>query len=152
LAFPEIATFGPTLFQTLVSQGSLPSDSFGLYFGQNYSELHISGSNNKLYKGDFTYVDVTEVVRMCREVSLFGVNIHALQGYWQIKFEAFYLNRKKIAGTTEAVIDSGSTMIVGDTKTVQAFYDLIPGSASLNSGMYSSKEIGWFSLGHRKID
>jgi cathepsin D len=119
LAFPEIATFGPTLFQTLVSQGSLPSDSFALYFGQNYSELHISGSNNKLYKGDFTYVDVTEV------------------GYWQIKFEAFYLNRKKIAGTTEAVIDSGSTMIVGDTKTVQAFYDLIPGSASLNSGMYS---------------
>ena len=30
-------------------------------------------------------------------------------------------------------------MIVGDTKTVQALYDLIPGSASMDSGMYSSK-------------
>ncbi|KAN0133052.1 Aspartic peptidase domain containing protein [Lactarius tabidus] len=119
LAFPEIASYGPTFFQTLVSQGSLPSNSFGLYFGQTYSELHISGSNSKLYKGDFTYVDVTEV------------------GYWQTKFEAFHLNGKKIAGTTDVVIDSGSTMIVGDTKTVQALYDLIPGSAALNSGMYS---------------
>jgi hypothetical protein len=67
---------------------------------------------------------------------------HTLQGYWQTKFEAFHLNGKKIAGTTDVVIDSGSTMIVGDTKTVQALYDLIPGSAALNSGMYSSKEIG----------
>lgn len=140
MAFPEIASYGPTLFETLVSQGSLPSNSFGLYFGDSYSELHISGSNDKLYKGDFTYVDVTEVVQVCRDVPKFDVNNHTLQGFWQTKFEAFYLNGKKIAGTTDAVIDSGSTMIVGDTKTVQAFYHQIPGSAPLDSGMYSSKE------------
>lgn len=145
LAFPDIASYGPTLFQTLVSQGSLPCNSFGLYLGQNYSELHISGSNYKLYKGDFTYVDVTEEVQMCRELPRFGVNIRTLQGYWQTKFEALDFNGKKIAGTTDAVIDSGSTMIIGDTKTVQALYNLIPGSAPLDSGMYSRKEIGWFS-------
>lgn len=62
-----------------------------------------------------------------------------LQGYWQTKFEAFYVNEKKVAGHTDVVLDSGSTMIVGDTKTVHALYQLIPGSAPMNSGMYSSK-------------
>jgi len=120
LAFPSMSAYGDSpLFQTLVAQGSLPANSFGMYLSQNYSELYLAGRNNKLYKGDFTYVPVTH------------------EGYWQTQFEALYFHNKKIASISDAVIDSGTTMILGNRKAVQAFYHHIPGSAPLKSGLYS---------------
>jgi hypothetical protein len=149
LAFPSLSSYGATpLLNTLVAEGVLPTNSFGLC----PSELYIGGTNSKFYKGGFTYVPVIKEVRLCiLEVPRFGVNDHTFQAFWQINIDAFYLNGHKLAGTTEAIIDSGTATIVGDSKTVKAFYDKIPGSYLIVSGQYSyysSTEIGRLSVAH----
>ncbi len=73
--------FGPSQAGTTLAQGALPTKSFRMYLAQNYSELYLGGTNNKLHKGNFTYLPLTHKVRSCREVSQFGVNIYTLQGY-----------------------------------------------------------------------
>ncbi|KAI9438026.1 acid protease [Lactarius indigo] len=116
LGFPSLSAFGATpLFHTLVAQGILPTDSFGLC----PSELFIGGTNSSLYKGNFTYVPVTK------------------EGYWQTNIDGIYVGGQKIAGTTDTIIDSGTAMILGDSKTVKAFYAQIPGSYLIGDGYYS---------------
>jgi len=90
-----------------------------MYLAQNYSELYLGGTNNKLHNGDFTYVPLIHEVRLCREVSRFGVNIYTLQGYWQTNVDALYVNGQQIASTTDSIIDSGTNMILGDSQTVR---------------------------------
>lgn len=76
------------------------------------------------------------------------------QGYWQTKFEALYLNGTKIANATEAIIDCGTSMILGHKKAVQAFYNQIPRSfpLELEPGFYSCAEIPFFWVTKRPID
>lgn len=112
MGFPSISGYGSTpVFDTLVAQGVLPSN----YFGLCPTELYIGGTNSQLYQGKFTYVPVTQEVRLCKEVFRLG----------------------KIASTIDTIIDSGTSMILGDNQTVQAFYDQIPGSRLVGSGYYS---------------
>ncbi|KAH9054927.1 acid protease [Lactarius vividus] len=115
LAFPSVSNFGAIpVFQTLIAQGSFTTNSFGVCLTHTYSELYLGGTNNKLYKGDFTYVQLTN------------------EGYWQTNIDALYVNGQKIAGVTDSVIDTGTSLIIGDSKTVKALYDHIPGSAPAN--------------------
>jgi hypothetical protein len=74
------------------------------------------------------------------------------QGYWQTNIDALYLNGQKIASTIDTIIDSGTSMILGDNQTVQAFYDQIPGSRLVGSGYYSSTEDFVLSHTERSID
>ena len=106
--------------------------------------MYIGGTNSQLYQGDFTYVPVTQEVRLCQECLRFSVNNHIFQGYWQINIDGLYLSGQRIASAIDAIVDSGTSMILGDTTTVQAFYDQIPGSYLIGSGYYSSKDIGLF--------
>jgi hypothetical protein len=153
LAFPNVAIFSASpFFQTLATQGALPTNSFGMYLAQNDSELYLGGTNDRLHKGNFTYAPLTQVVRLCRVDPRFDDNNHALQGYWETNFDALYLNGRKISGVRDAVIDSGTTQIVGDRETVQTFYDRIPGSADIGSGVYSGTYIRQLSLGHRETN
>ncbi|KAH8988005.1 acid protease [Lactarius hatsudake] len=116
LGFPSLSGYGAMpLFHSLVAQGILPTNSFGLC----PSELYIGGTNDQLYKGDFTYVPVTQ------------------EGYWQTNIDGIYLGGQKIVGTTNTIIDSGTAMILGNSKTVQALYDQIPGSYPIGDGYYS---------------
>jgi len=120
LAFPSLSAFNATpFFQTLAAQGDLPANSFGMYLAQSDSELYLGGTNDKLHKDGFTYVPVT------REL------------FWEANFDALYLNGRRLTGVRDAIIDSGTTQIVGDTLTVKKIYDRIPGSADLGSGLYS---------------
>ncbi|KAH9000987.1 acid protease [Lactarius deliciosus] len=134
LGFPSLSGYGAMpLFHSLVAQGVLPTNSFGLC----PSELYIGGTNDQLYKGDFTYVPVTREVRLWKEVLRFDINDPTLQGYWQTNIDGIYLGGQKIVDTTNAIIDSGTAMILGNSKTVQAFYDQIPGSYPIGDGYYS---------------
>ncbi|KAF8266899.1 acid protease [Lactarius quietus] len=120
LAFPSLSAYGATpVFQTLAAQGSFANNSFGVCLTKANSELYLGGTNNKLYKGGFTYVPLTQ------------------QGYWQTNFDALYLNGRKIAGVKSSVIDTGTSLILGDNYTVGAVYNVIPGSTPLGSGLYS---------------
>ena len=153
LGFPSLSSFKVTPpFHTLVAGHILPTNSFGLC----PSELYIGGTNNKLFKGNFTYVPVIHQVRLCIDVPGFGTDDQAFQAYWQTQIDGLYLNEDIIAGTKklDVIIDSGTAMIVGDKKTLQAFYSQIPGSYVIAPGAfeyYNSTEIR-FSVAYRKIN
>ncbi|KAI9449175.1 acid protease [Lactarius psammicola] len=122
LAFPSLSAYGATpVFQTLAAQGSFPTDSFGVYLAHSYSELYLGGTNNKFYKGDFTYLPLTH------------------EGYWQTKIDSINVNRLNVAIVTDSVVDTGTSLILGDNKTVQAIYDHVPGSSEANGhpGFYT---------------
>ncbi|KAI9449173.1 acid protease [Lactarius psammicola] len=123
LAFPSLSAYNATpVFYTLAAQGSLPSNTFGVYLADNGSELYLGGTNNELHRGDFVHVPVTH------------------EDFWQTRFDALYLNGRKIAGARDLIIDTGNTLILGDNKTVQAIYDHIPGSAlatDIGPGLYT---------------
>jgi len=54
-----------------------------------------------------------------------------------------YFNEQEVAGVTDAIFDTGTSLIVGDNRTVQAIYDKIPGSALSNTaGIYQSMDPG----------
>jgi len=153
LAFQEISAYNATpVIQTLVAQGSLPANTFGVYLAKEGSELFLGGTNDKLHKGDFTFVPLTAGVQLRRVVPRFDVNNHSLQGFWQSKFDAISINGQKIAGVTDLIIDTATTQVLGDYSTVRAIYDQISGSADIGSGLYSSKYLRQLSLVHRKTD
>ena len=80
----------------------------------------------------------------CAKSSNRYINDHTIQSYWQTTVDALSLNGQPIAGATNlnAIVDSGTAMILGDRTTVQAFYSQIPGSSIIspgNSEYYSCK-------------
>ncbi|KAI0296947.1 acid protease [Multifurca ochricompacta] len=107
------------VFQTLVAQGQVKDAVFGFYLGQSGSELYIGGTNPKHYKGSFTYVDLTQ------------------EGYWLTEFDGFTVGGKQIVGSTSAITDTGTTLIIGDTASVGSIYAKIPGAKPWNNGLYT---------------
>ena len=78
-------------------------------------ELFLGGINSNLVGGDFTTVPVTA------------------QGYWQVALDSANVNGGSAVSGIDAIIDSGTTLIVGDSDTVAAFYRNIPGSEDASS-------------------
>jgi cathepsin D len=110
MAYQSISVYNaPTLFQSLVAQRQTNS-VFAFKLGQSGSELTIGGVNPRLYKGSFTYVPVTH------------------QGYWQVNMDGVGIKGSRVLRETSVIIDSGTTLIVGEPHAVQRLYDNIPGA------------------------
>ena len=60
-------------------------------------------------------------------------------------FDGISVNGKSVIGSSNAVIDTGTTMVVGDTQSVQDFYDQIPGSKYVSKGFWTSAFMNWLS-------
>jgi hypothetical protein len=72
-------------------------------------------------------------------------NIDAIQGFWQISFDSIMFDGKTFLGTTSVMIDTGTAQVVGDTNTVQAIYNHIPGSAAVGGGIWTCTFVRWFA-------
>ncbi|KAI0062158.1 acid protease [Artomyces pyxidatus] len=111
MAFQSISVYGaPPVFQTLIDQGKVTQQEFGFYFAEDGSELYLGGTNTALYSGSFTYVPVF------------------FQGYWMTYFDSFTVNGVEVLSFTTAIIDTGTTQIIGDSSSVQLIYDQIDGA------------------------
>ncbi|KAF8265089.1 acid protease [Lactarius quietus] len=99
-----------TVFQTLVSQGQVSNPEFGFYFAESGSELYIGGTNEEHYTGSFAYMPVT------------------VEGFWQGLFDGISVNGQTVVGAKDAIIDTGSSHVIGDAESIRAFYAKIPGS------------------------
>ncbi|KAG8719407.1 Type I transmembrane sorting receptor, partial [Ceratobasidium sp. 423] len=101
LAFSSISTIGaPTFIENLASQGAVSASVFSMYLASNNSELYLGGTNSTLYTGEITYMDLQS------------------RTYW-------LTNGSSSVGGTEAysgsmIIDSGTTLIVGEKRSVEA--------------------------------
>ncbi|KAF5388267.1 hypothetical protein D9615_000170 [Tricholomella constricta] len=124
MAFQNISVFQSSpFFQTLSSQGQTTESQFGFKLAKSGSELFLGGVNSKLFTGQLTYTPVTE------------------EAFWQVDLDAVNVNGSSILTTLSAIIDTGSSLIHGNSVTVQEFYDAIPGSRNasdtLGAGFYT---------------
>ncbi|KAH7928167.1 acid protease [Leucogyrophana mollusca] len=119
LAFKLVSTYNSdSVFQTLVAQGAVPQSIFSFKLATSGSELRIGGMNNALYTGGFTWTDVTE------------------EGYWQIDVDGISANGNETLKGLSAIVDTGTTLILGQTSSVQQFYDAV-GGTDVGGGLYT---------------
>ncbi|KAH7909359.1 aspartic peptidase domain-containing protein [Hygrophoropsis aurantiaca] len=110
MAFGSIgrSTSSP-LLETLVNQSSLPEPIFAFSLGSNNSELSIGGVNSALYTGAITYANVTDAAM------------------WKIVVDGVSANGTSVFCGIEAVVDTGTSLILGDSINVDTLYAAIDG-------------------------
>jgi len=117
MGFKSISDYNADpVFQTLVAQGQTSAPEFGFKLADSGSELYLGGTNSALYTGDFTYVDVTQ------------------EGYWQVNVDAIEVNGKQPVKGFSAIVDTGTTQLLGDTESVVSVYKNIPGAKPYPGG------------------
>ena len=57
----------------------------------------------------------------------------ATQGYWQTTLQSITVGGKSTGKNIQSIIDTGTTLIIGDRKNVAAVYKAIPGSKDASS-------------------
>ncbi|KAH7919101.1 acid protease [Leucogyrophana mollusca] len=122
MGFESISVYNAEpVFQSLVAQGETTESVFAFKLAAVGAELFLGGTNPDLHVGDFTYTGVIQ------------------EGYWQVSLGAISANGEDFATNVDSIIDTGTTLIVGDTKTVTAFYQSIGGEANsdLGPGLYT---------------
>lgn len=131
--FSAIATDGaPTFFENLISAGTVANPYFSFYFtrakdttnAQNAQiaggELCIGCIDSGRYTGSLNYVPVSQ------------------QGYWEVPMDGITFNGKVVSGTsTEAAIDTGTTLVYVPNSVAAAFYNSVGGSPTGTSGQYA---------------
>ena len=113
LGFQSISQTGSKNFvQIAKDQGKIPAAIFSFALKKQSSELYIGGHNSNKYNGEFTCTPTTK------------------QTYWLVKGAAepkgATLPTEKYDGNM--IIDSGTTILVGDNVNVPKFYAGIPGA------------------------
>ncbi|KAI0292193.1 acid protease [Multifurca ochricompacta] len=120
MGFASISAYNaPPLFQSLVAQGQVDQQIFSFYLAEQDSELYIGGTNPKHYSGDFTYVPVTK------------------EGYWQVDFGGVSVDGSQVKQGASSIVDTGTTLIIGDTNGIAALFAKIPGSRQIDNGLYA---------------
>ncbi|KAG6837527.1 hypothetical protein H0H93_007708 [Arthromyces matolae] len=133
MAFPQISEFNSNpVFQTLVAQKEPTVSQFSFKLSQSGSELYLGGVNHKLYKGLISHVPVIE------KVSIFKLSLEnnfeaARQGFWQVSLDAVNVDGEATSTGLSAIIDTGTTLVLGDSDSVNSLYATIPGAVDASS-------------------
>lgn len=128
MAWPAKSKINSTsVFMQMVNQGIIDSPVFAFWLNRNESdndggELTIGGVDTKRFVGDIFYTPVVK------------------QGWWQIDINS--INNEN--GTTlvylegaKAIVDSGTTLIMGPKKAIQPILDLIGASLDDDLSLYN---------------
>ncbi|KAK4052124.1 hypothetical protein OIV83_002418 [Microbotryomycetes sp. JL201] len=110
----------PPMFQTLVSQGKVSAPQFSFKLGQTgQSELYLGGMNPSLFvQGSTQWVNVVS------------------QSYWIVPATA-HANNVVGASNFNAIIDSGTSVIVAPSLAAKRFWAQVPNSAVYGQGYYT---------------
>jgi len=119
MAFANISAFGAIpVVQTLIAEGQVSDPVFAFKLASSGSELRIGGVNTALYTGSFTYTPIT------------------LQGFWQISVDSINGNGQAINKDVSAVVDTGTSFILGDANMVGQFYGAL-NATDVGGGFYT---------------
>ncbi|KAH9958947.1 acid protease [Russula dissimulans] len=120
LGFETISVFDASpLFQTLISENVVTSPVFGFKLAPSGSELFLGGVNDALFTGDFAWVSLSNA------------------SFWQAPFDSISVNGNTVVGQTEAIFDTGSSLIIGDPDGINALFGSIPGAQANGDGTYT---------------
>ncbi|CAL1715400.1 unnamed protein product [Somion occarium] len=111
MAYRSIAVLdADPVVQTLIAQGKTTDPVFAFKLTSVGAELSVGSINNTLYTGDFTQVPVTR------------------QAYWEVNMDGILINATQVVDQRSAIIDTGTTLVIGDPKGVQSLWDSVPGA------------------------
>ncbi|KAH8827704.1 acid protease [Flagelloscypha sp. PMI_526] len=120
MAFKAISDYNANpFFQTLLSQDTVSAGAFAFKFTEDESSLYLGGVDEDLYTGDFTYVPVTQ------------------EAYWQVDMDGMKVGSTTVTSSTSAIIDTGTTLIIGDSASAKKAYKAISGSKDNGDGTYT---------------
>jgi cathepsin D len=99
----------------LYSQGKISAPTFGFRLASSGSELYLGGTDTSKYTGSITWASLTS------------------ETYW-------LTTGSSSVGTTVGysgpmIIDSGTTLIVGPTSSVKAWWAKVPGSGTCSTSV-----------------
>lgn len=120
LGYQSISQLDTTPFvQNLIKQNkvSAPQFSFSLNSGSG-SELYLGGANPSKYSGAFEWHDVVS------------------ESYWVVQGNA-YVNQESASTSFNAVIDTGTTVVVAPPAQAKAFWANVEGSQPSGDGYYT---------------
>lgn len=125
MAYPRIAVDGvTTVFDNIMCQKLVEKNVFSFYLNRNPTtqpggELLLGGTDPKYYTGDFDYFNVTR------------------KAYWQIHMDQMNVGDQLTIckGGCEAIVDTGTSLIVGPSEEVTALQKAI-GAIPLIHGEY----------------
>jgi Eukaryotic aspartyl protease len=134
MGFQAISSYRASpVFQTLVAQGGPASAVFAFKLAPSGGELYIGGTNSALFNPPISWVSVTKQVSPHRFSLCSDTECHVLQGYWQANMDMVNVGNKAVLQTTSAIIDTGTTLIIGDASGVKKVYNSVPGAKSATS-------------------
>jgi len=124
MGFPQISVLGVNpVFNNMIDQGVVEAPVFSFWLSRDPNadiggELILGGSDPNFYTGDMTYVPVER------------------EGYWEIKMDGMILEGESIgcADGCTAIVDTGSSLLVGPTAETDAInkaiggVELVPGT------------------------
>ncbi|EIW85947.1 Asp-domain-containing protein [Coniophora puteana RWD-64-598 SS2] len=123
MAFQSISDYNASpVFQSLVSQGETSSSVFGFKLTSSDAGLTVGGVDSSAYTGSFHYTPVTQ------------------EGYWQVTADSINGGGSEVLTNVDAIVDSGTTLIVGPPSDVEDFYSQIGGkdaSSTVGDGYYT---------------
>lgn len=116
----------PTVFDLMYKQGQVGGNSFSFYLskvaGSTTSKLVLGGIDSSLAKGTFNYVNLQS------------------ETYWQINIDSISIGSTKVAATAiKGIVDTGTSLLVGDSKLVDKINALVGTVASDCSNLSSLK-------------
>ncbi|KAG0175490.1 hypothetical protein DFQ28_000088 [Apophysomyces sp. BC1034] len=100
-------------FYNMVREGLLDEPLFAIYTQQNGGEIDFGGIDPDRFDGDIIFADVIDT------------------GYWMVRIDNVEYGEQRFGGRN-AIIDSGTTLIITTPEDAQSFHEQIPGA--LNNG------------------
>ena len=123
LAFALIAVDSiPPVYITGLTENVIPSTIFGFYLSSkegNTAELTIGGTDPTHYKGSLQYFPVTQ------------------DAYWSIAFDGLLINGQIVTQTTSAIVDTGTSLLVGPQADIDAIVSALNATLDNNEGLYA---------------
>lgn len=118
MAFGSLADGKPTPMGALVQSGQLPESVFAFYLGGNSpGELVIGGVDPDHYTGEFVNVPLTS------------------ETYWQVELKDVTLaGQGHFTSVHNAIIDSGTSLIVGQSEDIAQLMSQIGAAPSIQGG------------------
>lgn len=117
LAFESIANTGsPPVFQTLVTERKTTQSVFGVTLLDDGGELVVGGTDTSAFTGALSFAP------------LIVTNPPA---FWEITAQSVSVgNRRVVTRAQDAIVDTGTTLLIVDPNSATAIYRAIPGSRS----------------------
>jgi len=115
MAFQSIANTGdPPVIMTFISQGQTTESVFGVSLTTAGGELFLGGTDTSKFTGSLT-----------------NTPLITTPAFWEISVQGASVGTKKVVTTAQdAIVDTGTTLLITDNNSATKIFAQIPGAAS----------------------